>query len=313
MLCPKDCRKGLSSSPGFPALGSDRSHRTGGQTCAPKALSDEAFGGIRQAISLDSSRFEHRLAPLIRSAAAPALAVVRLNRPFGSRPNKIGNNLKSRKLTLTGDRMKTTFKKFAAALGLVLMGTMLTAKANAECGYYPPRHKAAVVSPQSWNGAEFSSGSLLLVSEDSNNSIVGMWKVTLTAEGNTGPNAPPDGATLDSALVQWHSDGTEVMNSSRPPQDGNVCFGVWEKTGRSRYKLNHFGIGNDTANAPSGIGNPSGPTQIVEDVTVSRDGKHYAGTFALDVYDPSNMLVAHIVGVITATRITVHTSVSSIF
>lgn len=210
--------------------------------------------------------------------------------------------------------MKTTFKRFAAALCLVLLGTILTTKASAECGYYPPSHKAhAAVSPQSWNGAEFSSASLLRVSDDSNNSIVGMWRVTLTAEGNTGPNAPPDGAPLDSALVQWHSDGTEVMNSGRPPQDGNVCFGVWEKTGRSRYKLNHFALGNDTANAPSGIGNPSGPTQIVEDVTVSRDGRHYAGTFALDVYDPSNTLVAHIVGVITATRITVNTPASSLF
>ena len=103
------------------------------------------------------------------------------------------------------------------------------------------------------------------------------------------------------------------MNSGRPPQDGNVCFGVWEKTGKFRYTLNHFGTGNDTANAPSGIGNPSGPTHLVEDVMVSRDGKHYAGTFTLDAYDPSNTLVAHIVGVITATRITVHTSVSSIF
>ena len=210
--------------------------------------------------------------------------------------------------------MKTTCNRLAATLGLVLIGTFLTPKATAECGYYPPHHKAhAVISPQSWNGAEFSSGSLVLVSEDSNASIVGMWKITLTAEGNTGPGAPPDGALLDSALVQWHSDGTEVMNSGRPPQDGNVCFGVWEKTGRSRYTLNHFAIGNDTANAPSGIGNPSGPTQIVEDVTVSRDGKHYAGTFTLDVYDPSNTVVAHIVGVINATRITVHTPATSIF
>jgi hypothetical protein len=100
----------------------------------------------------------------------------------------IGNNLKSKTLTLKGVRMKTTFKRFAAALGLVLIGTILTARASAECGYYPPSHKGgAVVSPQSWNGAEFSSGSLLLVSEDSNNSIVGMWKFALTAQGNTGP------------------------------------------------------------------------------------------------------------------------------
>jgi hypothetical protein len=225
-----------------------------------------------------------------------------------------GINLKSETLTLEGDLMKTTFKKFAAVLGVVLIGTIFTAKANADCGYYPPSHKdGAVVSPQSWNEAEFDSGSLLLVSEESNNSIVGMWKFTLTAQGNTGPGAPPDGVPLDIGFTQWHSDGTEIINSGRPPQDGNICLGVWEKTGKSRYKFNHFATGYDTANAPTGIGNPTGPTHIVGDVIVSRDGKHYAGTFTLDAYDTSNTLIAHLVGVITATRITVHTPASSIF
>ena len=210
--------------------------------------------------------------------------------------------------------MKTTFKRFAAALGLVLIGMILTAKAGAECGSYLLGHKAgAVVSPQSWSGAEFSSASLLVVSEhDSNESIVGMWKFTLTAEGN-GPGGPPDGVPLDIGFTQWHSDGTEIINSGRPPQDGSICLGVWEKTGKSRYKFNHFATGYDTANAPSGIGNPTGPTHIVGDVMVSRDGKHYAGTFTLDAYDLSNTLIAHLVGVITATRITVHTPASSIF
>ena len=210
--------------------------------------------------------------------------------------------------------MKTTLEKFAAALGVVLIGTILTAKADAQCGYYPPSYKGgAVISPQSGDGAEFSSGSLLFVSEESNNSIVGMWKFTFTAQGNTGPGAPPDGVPLDIGFTQWHSDGTEIINSGRPPQDGSICLGVWEKTGKSKYRFNHFATGYDTANAPSGIGNPTGPTHIVGDVMVSRDGKHYAGTFTLDAYDTSNALLAHIVGVVTATRITVHTPASSIF
>jgi len=41
-------------------------HRTGGQTCAPKALSDAAFRMHALAIYLDSSCFEHRLAPLTK-------------------------------------------------------------------------------------------------------------------------------------------------------------------------------------------------------------------------------------------------------
>jgi hypothetical protein len=53
---------------------------------------------------------------------------------------------------------------------------------------------------------------------------VGFWKVTFTAEGNT--EGPPDDTPIDSGYVQWHSDGTEIMNSGRPPQNGNICLGV---------------------------------------------------------------------------------------
>lgn len=55
--------------------------------------------------------------------------------------------------------------------------------------------------------------------------IVGMWKVAFLAKGNTGLDAPPDGTPIDSAIVQWHADGTEIMNSGRPAQDGNFCLG----------------------------------------------------------------------------------------
>src|ERR1700720_4032370 len=212
--------------------------------------------------------------------------------------------------------MKTTFKRFAAALGIVLISTIFTAQASAECLSYLPGHKAdAVVSPQSWRGAEFGSASLLLVSEqDSNDPIVGFWKVAFTSKGNE-PNIP-DGAPIDSGFVQWHSDGTEIMNSGRPPQNGDFCLGVGEKTGRSRYKLNHFALGNviDPTN-PTVIGPPGGPTQIVEDIMLSRDGNHYVGMFTLDAYDTNHALLpgGHIIGVITATRITVHTPVTSVF
>jgi hypothetical protein len=215
--------------------------------------------------------------------------------------------------------MKTMLKKMITIVGLVLVGTILTAQASAECLSYLPGHKAgAVVSPQSWRGAEFGSASLLLVSDhDSEGApIVGFWKVTFTAEGN-GKEGPPDDTPIDSAYVQWHSDGTEIMNSGRPPQNGDICLGVWEKTGRSTYKLNHFALGNiiDPTN-PTAIGPPGGPTQIVEDIILSRDGNHYTGMFTLDAYDTSsngNKLLTHIIGVITATRITVHTPVTSVF
>src|ERR1700737_275460 len=213
--------------------------------------------------------------------------------------------------------MKTMLKKMITIVGLVLVGTILTATASAECLSYLPKHNAgAVVSPQSWSGATFRPASLLMISEhDSDDcSIVGFWKVAFTSKGNE-PNIP-DGAPIDSGYVQWHSDGTEIMNSGRPPQNGDICLGVWEKTGRSKYKLNHFANGNviDPTN-PTAIGPPGGPTQIVEDIILSRDGNRYAGRFTLDAYDTNNVLLpgGHIVGIVTATRITVHTPVTSVF
>lgn len=201
--------------------------------------------------------------------------------------------------------MKPAFNRFALALGIVLMGTLLSGNAFAACG----DHGKSKLLPQAWDGL---SGSLLPISDGaSNDAIVGMWHATFTAEGNE--PGPPDGALIDNAMVVWHSDGTEIMNSNRPAQDGNFCLGIWQKTGKSKYKLNHIPWqGNDAANAPSGIGNPQGGVQLIEEVTLSADGKHYSGRFTLDAYDPSGNSTAHIVGAISATRVTVNTKVTDL-
>jgi hypothetical protein len=196
--------------------------------------------------------------------------------------------------------MRASSRKMAAAVGIILVGIVLTTN---------PKE----LQPQSWQGNESSrQSSLLLVSDSVEDPIVGMWQVEFTAEGNTGSMAPPDGTPIDNAFVQWHSDGTEIMNSGRPAQDGNFCLGVWKRTGKTSHKLNHFALGNTTDNAPSGIGNPAGPTQIRENIILSRDGNSYTGSFTLDAYDTSGHNVAHILGKISATRITVNTSASSV-
>jgi len=77
--------------------------------------------------------------------------------------------------------------------------------------------------------------------------------------------------------------------------------------------LNHFAwLANDTENAPSGIGNPAGPTRVVEEIILSPDGKRYSGKFTLDAYDPAGNPVAHIVGTISATRIDLDTTVANL-
>ena len=150
---------------------------------------------------------------------------------------------------------------------------------------------------------------------ESTPSIVGMWHVTFTSEG--ADSGLPAGTPVDNALVVWHSDHTEIMNSARPPQDGNFCMGVWQQTGKLTYSLNHFAwLGNmyDPTNpeAWSEIGPPQGPTHIVETVTLSPDGNHYSGTFTLDAYDTSFNVTMHITGVISATRITTNTTVGDL-
>ena len=205
--------------------------------------------------------------------------------------------------------MKPPLKKFALAVGISLIGTLLSGNAFAGCGDSTKSKLGASMLPQMWDG---QSGSFLPISASSSDDrIVGMWHVTFTAEGNE--SGPPDGTPIDNSLVVWHSDRTEIMASSRPAQDGDICMGIWEKTGKSKYKLNHFAwFANDTANAPSGIGNPTGPVRLLEEVTLSPDGQHYAGTFTVDAYDVAGNQIAHVVGTIAATRVTIDTKVSDL-
>jgi hypothetical protein len=197
--------------------------------------------------------------------------------------------------------MKTISKMLGAALGFVLMGALLTAMAAAECGM-----PTAKLHKQAWRVGD--STAQPTQAADTEEPLVGMWHVTFTAEGNS--KGPPDGTPIDSALIVWHSDGTEIMNSGRPPQDGDFCMGIWKKVGPNQYKVNHFAwLGNDTTNAPSGIGNPTGPTRLTEAVTVSADGNTLLGTFSLRATDTAGKTTAFIRGTITGTRITMETTI----
>lgn len=121
-------------------------------------------------------------------------------------------------------------------------------------------------------------------------SIVGMWSFTMT------PTAGPG----DFGFQQWHSDGTELMNSGgRAPASENFCMGVWRQTGQNRYHLNHMALSYDP-----GTGQLNARVNIKEDVMLDATGNKYSGTFTLDVYDPSGATqVAHQQGQVTAQRV----------
>jgi hypothetical protein len=213
--------------------------------------------------------------------------------------------------------MKTNWNRWALVLGAIAISLATAPNALAACGgaSLPLAHHTGL--QQQYGKARLLRTGLVLggaqdYDDDDGVSIVGMWHVTFTAKTLNGSPIPD--TEIDNALVVLHSDKTEIMNSGRPPQDGNFCLGVWERTGRFTYYLNHFPwLNNDTANAPGGVGNPTGPSHLVEWLTLSPDGKHYSGTFKLDGYDTSNNLTVSFTGVLAATRITTSTTEGELY
>ncbi len=197
--------------------------------------------------------------------------------------------------------MKTTFQKMTAAFGILAIALFLAVTASAQCGSYDqPKLKH-----QSWltNG---QSGLLKLIDRpDDDDGIVGFWRVTLTSKGNTGLGIP-DGAQLDHGFAQWHSDGTEIMNSNRQPNTGSFCLGVWKKVGPGTYQLNHFAMGFDDTIHQS-------YTNIREDVSLSHDGDSFAGTFVITNFDlQGNATTPPITGEIVGKRVKTSTTIGDV-
>ncbi len=86
----------------------------------------------------------------------------------------------------------------------------------------------------------------------------------------------------------WHADGTQVLNDTSAPSSGNVCFGVWTKTGPYTYTLKHPSWIFDDAGV-----NAIGIVLIYETVTLSEDGENYSGTTSFDAFDLSGNLLQH--------------------
>lgn len=195
-------------------------------------------------------------------------------------------------------------------MGALIFALTTISSAVAQCGM-----PATLAKPTSWQpqvGAAHMMRTALGRGESDNDSpaaIVGMWHIVLTANTSNGATITP--MVVDNALAVWHSDNTEIMNSVRPPQDGNFCMGVWEQRGRSSYYLNHFAwYANQWPNSTdNGIGMPVGPTRITETVNLSEDCNHFSGTFTLTAYDATGKTVVQtFTGSIAGTRITTATT-----
>jgi len=120
-------------------------------------------------------------------------------------------------------------------------------------------------------------------------SITGLWLAAFTSGGQL----------VDTGFDQWNGDGTEILNDTPPPSTGNVCLGIWKKTGANTMQLFHPSWTFDSN------GNLSGTAIIQEVITLDATGNHYQGTFTLDEFDLSGNLLFHSAGNVNAKRIAV--------
>jgi hypothetical protein len=198
--------------------------------------------------------------------------------------------------------MKSISNRWSVAAGVAIVGACLASQASAGCGLSDTAPQPMRRAP-AMNG--FQRVALLQVADfnaarlwGDEPVIVGLWKIQFLSKGNPGI---PDRTVLDDGFVTWHADGTELMNSGRPPFSGSFCMGVWKQIGRSTFKLNHYALSWDTDNGTTFIG----PTNIRETVTVSADRNHYYGTVTLTQYQTDGVTPAgpSINAVVKATRI----------
>jgi hypothetical protein len=134
-------------------------------------------------------------------------------------------------------------------------------------------------------------------------SPIGMWNIQFISQGNTSHNPPiPDGAIVDFGYTQWHSDGTEIMNSGgHMPATQNFCLGVWLRTGTFTYEVNHFALSYDATS-----GALANKVNIREQITLDPSGNQFTGTFTISVYNQAGtQQVDHLAGTVAATRVTV--------
>lgn len=128
-------------------------------------------------------------------------------------------------------------------------------------------------------------------SRDSKPSIVGLWGVIYTA----------DGAVFNQTFDTWHSDGTEFENAYLPVLGGNICEGVWKRTGELTVKLHHIGWTYD----PVAGGLANGTFTLDQTNTLAKNGNSYTGTFTFKVFSTTGSLEKEVKGTIAAVRISV--------
>jgi hypothetical protein len=178
-------------------------------------------------------------------------------------------------------------------LTILACGVLLSPPTHASCKYTPaPNFPPGQSKPHAFQTQALPQ-EVLGANEDDDASIVGFWHVLLVSGGQP----------FDEGFDQWHSDGTEILNDTAPPQPANgagtICLGVYKKTGPRTYKLKHPFWSFDATGTLVGTG------IILETVTVDQSGDHYTGSFEFITYDLKGNVTSDTKGELKAERITV--------
>jgi hypothetical protein len=176
---------------------------------------------------------------------------------------------------------------FALLSGLCLL--IVPTCAKAACGILGTPHITASIKLPAVAHADFD-----FPSPYGDPTIVGLWHVAYTTSG---------GSPFNDTFDTWHADGTEFENAFLAPAVGDICMGVWKKTGARSVKLHHLGWIFDPATPTATATNTF---TLDEDVTVAPDGKTYSGKFTFKIWNLDGSPTTTVVtGMIAATRITV--------
>jgi hypothetical protein len=193
-------------------------------------------------------------------------------------------------------------KRGLMAIAIAALATLSAPTAKASCGSAEAARKVLANKPwfalrpalaqSAVEGTAPDAGA----EDGAEPSIAGLWKTVFVSGGSV--------ATV--GFDSWHSDGTEFAVDSLPVLLGTYCPGTWEKTGRRTFSTVHPVFNYDPV-----TGNPNSVFIERVHITLSKDGKTFAGTFTWDCYDFSGNLqtagplACSIAGTLTGTRITV--------
>jgi hypothetical protein len=122
--------------------------------------------------------------------------------------------------------------------------------------------------------------------KDAGEQIVGTWHAVYAAGGSV----------YAQAFIQWHSDGTEWENITKPTLGGNICMGSWKQVDHSHVFRNHFGWIFTN-------GMISGYFNETETDELSWDGNSYAGLNDTKIYSLAGKFIEEIPGTVKATRL----------